>query len=199
MIANGFDNFTLQGSDGSTADAGGAAGGNAGDANNGNNNNGGGAAAPINCSPVTLTTIVVPDATPAPDGGAADDNADGGADEAVGGVVGGVQSTIAGLDFGVCVPTMKFVGGQNGRPADEFTFQAIDPLVALGQQEALNPAIITNRICDQLTNVCEANQAAKDACDDADAQIRALGTRDATTAETWNELLGFAGTDITGA
>jgi hypothetical protein len=89
---------------------------------------------------------------------------------------------------------MKFEGGLGGRPPTEFTFQAIDPLVAKGQQEALNPNIITNRICDQLTNVCNANAAAKTACLDAKAQILALGTRDKSTADAWNTALGFAGT-----
>ncbi|KAK7894235.1 hypothetical protein LTR67_005993 [Exophiala xenobiotica] len=102
-------------------------------------------------------------------------------------------STVAGADFGLCVPTMKFEGGLGGRPATEFTFLPIDPLCAQGQQEALNPNIITNRICDQLTNVCEANDAAKSLCRDAQAQIQALGTRDKTTADTWNTLLGFEG------
>lgn len=104
------------------------------------------------------------------------------------------QSTIAGLDFGLCVPTIKFEGGLGGRPATEFTFQMIDPLAARGQQEALNPNIITNRMCDQLTNVCEANDAAKTACTAAKAQISALGTRDKSTADAWNSALGFAGT-----
>jgi hypothetical protein len=77
----------------------------------------------------------------------------------------GVQkSTIAGLDFGLCVPTMKFEPGLDDRPFTESTFQAVDPLANKGQEEALNPNIITNRICDQLTNVCEANAAAKAAC-----------------------------------
>ncbi len=88
------------------------------------------------------------------------------------------QSTIAGLDFGACVPTIKFEAGLDGRKDTEFTFQAIDPLVNKGQEEALNPNIITNRVCDQLTNVCDANQAAKDACDSAKQQIQALGTKD---------------------
>lgn len=101
-------------------------------------------------------------------------------------------SSLSGADFGKCVPTMKFVGGLNGRPADEFTFQATDALVAKGQQEALNPNIITNRICDQLTNVCDANDAAKSACEDAQTQIEELGTKDQSTADKWNELLGFA-------
>ncbi|RAL60314.1 hypothetical protein DID88_000090 [Monilinia fructigena] len=53
-------------------------------------------------------------------------------------------SSISGLDFGFCVPTMKFEAGLNGRKDTEFTFQAIDPLVNKGQQEALNP--ISSRI-----------------------------------------------------
>ncbi|KAL7941117.1 hypothetical protein V8C42DRAFT_335803 [Trichoderma barbatum] len=107
-----------------------------------------------------------------------------------------VASTIAGLDFGLCVPTMKFEAGLNGRKETEFTFQAIDPLVNKGQQEALNPSIITNRIHDQLTNVCGANAAAKAAAADAQAKIAALGTRNADTAKTWNSLLGFANANI---
>lgn len=106
---------------------------------------------------------------------------------------GGQTASSKNLDFGKCTPTMEFVGGLNGRPADEFTFQATDPLVAKGQQEALNPNIITNRICDQLTNVCDAADDAKAACLDAKAQIEALGTRDQSTADAWNEALGFAG------
>ncbi|EXJ66030.1 uncharacterized protein A1O5_10644 [Cladophialophora psammophila CBS 110553] len=103
-------------------------------------------------------------------------------------------STVSGADFGLCVPTMKFEGGLGGRPATEFTFLPIDPLCAQGQQEALNPNIITNRICDQLTNVCQANDAAKTLCRSVQAQIQALGTRDKSTVDTWNANLGFAGT-----
>lgn len=115
---------------------------------------------------------------------------------ATGNFDGFVRSSIAGLDFGLCVPTMKFEAGLNGRKDTEFTFQAIDPLVNKGQQEALNPNIITNRIKDQLTNVCGANAAAKDAAKAAQAQIQALGTKNADTANTWNELLGFANANI---
>ncbi|KAF7856272.1 hypothetical protein EAF04_009800 [Stromatinia cepivora] len=104
-------------------------------------------------------------------------------------------SSISGLSFGLCVPTMKFEAGLNGRKNTEFTFQAIDPLVNKGQQEALNPNIITNRICDQLTNVCNANEAAKTACAQAKAMISAAGTRDVTTANAWNTALGFEGAD----
>jgi len=80
------------------------------------------------------------------------------------------KSTIAGLNFGLYVPTMKFEPGLDGRKVTEFTFQAIDGLINKGQEEALNPNIITNRICDQLTNVCNANAAAKAAYQSAKAQ-----------------------------
>lgn len=106
-----------------------------------------------------------------------------------------VKSTIAGLDFGLCVPTMKFEAGLDGRSDTESTFQAIDPLINKGQEEALNPNIITNRIHDQLTNVCGANAAAKSAAAAAQKKIASLGTRDASTADAWNSALGFAGTN----
>jgi hypothetical protein len=94
-------------------------------------------------------------------------------------------------DFGQCDPTMDFQFGVNGRPDDEGTFLPADPLVAQGQSEALNPNIITNRICDQLTNVCDANDAAKELCAQAQAEVQALGTKDATTADAFNAALGF--------
>ncbi|KAK4243252.1 hypothetical protein C7999DRAFT_18381, partial [Corynascus novoguineensis] len=94
-------------------------------------------------------------------------------------------------DFGSCDPTIRFEGGLGGRPADEFTFQSNDPQIEANQQEALNPNIITNRVCDELTNICGANDAAKALCEDAKAQVEALGTRDATTADVFNGLLGF--------
>jgi hypothetical protein len=104
-----------------------------------------------------------------------------------------VASTIAGLDFGLCVPTMKFEAGLDGRKDTEFTFQAQDPLINKGQEEALNPAIIAKKICDQLTNVCNANDAAKQACTAAEA---ALTGKNNATADAWNTQLGFAGTNL---
>ncbi|KAI0114075.1 hypothetical protein GGR51DRAFT_505436 [Nemania sp. FL0031] len=97
----------------------------------------------------------------------------------------------AAANFGQCTPTMDFQLGRAGRKADEGTFLPTDPLVAEGQQDALNPSIIMNRICDQLTNVCEANDAAVAACEAAQASTEALGTRDATTADAFNSALGF--------
>jgi hypothetical protein len=94
-------------------------------------------------------------------------------------------------DFGLCNPTMDFQLGRAGRRADQGTFLPVDPLVAEGQQDALNPDIITRRICDQLTNVCEANQAAKDLCEQAKDEVAGLSAQDATVAAAFNRVLGF--------
>ncbi|RYP75824.1 hypothetical protein DL770_007341 [Monosporascus sp. CRB-9-2] len=94
-------------------------------------------------------------------------------------------------DFGACDPTIDFQFGRAGRGEDEGTFLPVDPLVAEGQQDALNPNIITNRVCDQLVNVCEANEAAIALCEQAQAQVEALGTKDETTAAAFNAALGF--------
>ncbi|EWY95609.1 hypothetical protein FOYG_04602 [Fusarium oxysporum NRRL 32931] len=158
---------------------------NNGNANNGNNGNG-------NQNNQGGNNGNNDNAQDGQDDAADDNNAGNGAGN--GGNAGG---NAGALDFGVCQPTMARVGGLNGRPADEFTFIPQDPLIAEGQQEALNPNIITNRICDQLTNVCDASADAVAACEDAQAQIEALGTRDQSTADTWNALLGFDGVDST--
>jgi hypothetical protein len=49
--------------------------------------------------------------------------------------------------------------------------------------------IITAQICEQLATSCEANEAAQALCRDAQAQIEALGTRDQTTADNWNDII----------
>lgn len=100
-------------------------------------------------------------------------------------------ATAGGADFGLCNPTIDFQLGRQGRKATEGTFLPVDALVAKGQQDALNPNIITNRVCDQLTNVCQANDAAKSLCLDAKAKVAALGTKDASTATAFNSALGF--------
>lgn len=57
-----------------------------------------------------------------------------------------------GADFGKCTPTIDFQLGRTGRKATEGTFLPTDALVAQGQQDALNPNIITNRVCDQVSS-----------------------------------------------
>jgi hypothetical protein len=55
----------------------------------------------------------------------------------------------------------------------------------------LSSDIITNRICDQLSTVCSANKEAVALCRESQAKIRTLGTKDKSTADTWNTLMGF--------
>ena len=110
------------------------------------------------------------------------------------GSISNTQSTIAGLDFGTCNPGMIFESGLDGRKATEFTFQAADAAIQAVQEEALNHNIITNRICDSLTNFCGSNQAAKDACAAAQTAVTSLPNI-RSTADTWNSMLGFAGQD----
>ncbi len=101
------------------------------------------------------------------------------------------SAAAAGADFGQCSPAMDFKFGRPGRKATEGTFLPTDPLVAKGQEDALNPNIITKRICDQLSNVCAANQAAKDLCTSAEQVVSGLGTKDASTADAFYKALGF--------
>lgn len=105
------------------------------------------------------------------------------------------QSSVADADFGDCTPTIDFQLGRAefNRKATEGTFfPTDDTLVAgSGQSDALNPNIITNFVCDQLVNVCGANQAAQDACADAQDVVAGLGTKDQTTADAFNQALGF--------
>lgn len=125
-------------------------------------------------------------------GNSQSDNQNAGNQTAVaGGAATGAGAGAGAADFGTCTPTMDFQLGRTGRKADEGTFLPTDPVVAKGQQDALNPNIITNRICDQLTNVCGADAAAVTLCESAQAQVSALGTKDATTADAFNAALGF--------
>ncbi|KAI1345787.1 hypothetical protein F5Y01DRAFT_322767 [Xylaria sp. FL0043] len=211
MIAQGFSNFTVNG-----AAAGGAAG-------NTGNDSGADASATTTAAAAATTTTATPvftcggakttsaaaaaTTTAAASSGNASNSTDSGAttgavaagagavSDPVTGTFAGFQASSLGLDFGTCTPTVKFEESLNGRKAGEFTFQAQDPVVNKGQQEALNPAIIFNRICDQLINVCGAADDAHAACQSAQASLGG-GARDASTADAWNSALGFAGTDI---
>lgn len=86
---------------------------------------------------------------------------------------------------------MDFQLGRANRKATEGTFLPTDPVISAKQSDALNPNIITNRICDELTNVCGANAAAKALCKEAQATVQSLGTKDASTADAFNKALGL--------
>jgi hypothetical protein len=104
-----------------------------------------------------------------------------------------VASTIprVAAEFGTCNPAMSFAFGRPGRKATEGTFLPVDPTIAKGQQDALNPNIITNAICNQLINVCGVakGSAGETACLAAKATVQGLGTKDATTADAFNSAL----------
>jgi hypothetical protein len=122
----------------------------------------------------------------------AGNNNAGNANDNAGAAAGGAAAGGA-ADFGKCTPTITFQGGEGNRAATEFTFQIADPVARGGQGEALNPNIITNALCNQLTNVCDANAAAKTLCEDAKAQVAAAGTRNKSTADLFNTAIGFPG------
>ncbi|KAI1131820.1 hypothetical protein F5Y10DRAFT_35635 [Nemania abortiva] len=207
MVAQGFSNFTVNGA---AASGGNASGGNAGSADSATTTTAAAAATTTAAStPVftcggskTTTTTAAAAATTtaaaSSDGNASNSAVAAGAgavSDAVTGTFAGFQASSLGLDFGTCTPTVKFEESLNGRKAGEFTFQAQDPVVNKGQQEALNPNIIFNRICDQLVNVCGAADDAVTFCRSQQATLGA-GAKDASTADAWNTALGFAGTDI---
>ncbi|ORY68585.1 uncharacterized protein BCR38DRAFT_334636 [Pseudomassariella vexata] len=197
MIAQGFSNFTVNGA---AASAGGAASGDAADAATTPAPTATstpivcGGATPATSTPVASTTTAAAD-TAVASGTASAAAGAGAVTDAVTGNFPGFQASSLGLDFGICTPTVKFEESLNGRKAGEFTFQAADPTVNKGQQEALNPNIIFNRICDQLINVCGATDDAHTACKNAQADLGG-GAKEASTADAWNTALGFAGTDL---
>jgi hypothetical protein len=96
--------------------------------------------------------------------------------------------------FGNCNPAMDFQLGRPGRKATEGTFLPVDPTVAKGQSDALNPNIITNAICNNLVNNCGVlkDSEGETTCLAAKAVVAGLTTRDATTADAFNNALGVS-------
>jgi hypothetical protein len=105
-----------------------------------------------------------------------------------------VNATAGAADFGTCNPAMSFAFGRPGRKATEGTFLPVDPTIAAGQEDALNPNIITNAICNQLINVCGVAKASagEATCLTAKADVAALTTKDQTTADAFNSALGVS-------
>ncbi|KAI0179006.1 hypothetical protein GGR52DRAFT_284715 [Hypoxylon sp. FL1284] len=206
MTAQGFSNFTVNGAAASGNDNAGSNTGNADSSNSGNtgsnsgsdngnaSNTGNSGNSTSNTGNDSGNTGNTGNSNSGSSGSSAQDGS-GAVTDAEAGNFPGFQASSLGLDFGTCTPTVKFEESLNGRKPGEFTFQAQDPVVNKGQQEALNPNIIFNRICDQLTNVCGAADDAVDACKSAQADLGS-GPKDHTTADAWNEALGFAGIDI---
>jgi hypothetical protein len=104
-----------------------------------------------------------------------------------------ISSRAAASEFGTCNPTMSFAFGRPGRSATEGTFLPTDPTIAKVQQDALNPNIITNAICNQLINACGVAQgsAGETKCLVAKAVVAGLSTKNASTADAFNNALGL--------
>ncbi|KAI1324790.1 hypothetical protein F5Y16DRAFT_287821 [Xylariaceae sp. FL0255] len=210
MIAQGFSNFTVNGVQQSDSSATGAAGSATSSATAVAQATMTTMTSVVSCGTAVATatvtasvTAVVSSATVASAASSASGAAStiatgaGAVTNAVTGNFAGFQASSLGLDFGKCTPTVKFEAGLDGRPDTEFTFQAQDPLVNKGQEEALNPEIIFNRICDQLVNVCgvSIDSDAHTACENAKTQLGG-GAKNSSTADAWNSQLGFAGTNL---
>ncbi|CAA7266990.1 unnamed protein product [Cyclocybe aegerita] len=107
-------------------------------------------------------------------------------------------ATPAGADFGSCtVPEIEFgVGFDNRR---ETSFRPAD-LQSFNHGSAQNIAIITQFICDTLTNSCRANQAAKDVCAQAQTAALAATAKTGAQADAFNAVFGittnFAGVAV---
>ncbi|CAG8959597.1 hypothetical protein HYFRA_00001499 [Hymenoscyphus fraxineus] len=96
----------------------------------------------------------------------------------------------AGGDLGPCDPSMDFQLGRPGRKPDQGTFLPVDPKIKGGQQDALAPGIIMSHICNMLKDNqrgCLASKAGQEKCDKVKADVIALGTKDQTTADAWNQ------------
>ena len=194
MSANGLGDLVVsQAAAGGAAAGGAAAGGNAASGNNqqaasGNNN-------ANNNNQNQNQGNAANNGTQAATGNNGNQAATGnnGNQAATGGAAAGGAAAGGAADFGKCTPTIDLQAGRAGRKATEMTFQITDPLARGGQSDALNPNIITNALCNQLTNVCGANAAAVAKCQDAKAQVQAAGTKDQSTVTLFNTAIGFAG------
>ncbi|KAF9533818.1 hypothetical protein CPB83DRAFT_804757 [Crepidotus variabilis] len=92
-------------------------------------------------------------------------------------------------DFGICTtPEIVFGVGFDNRK--ETSFEPKD-LVSYAHGSAQNINIITQFICDTLTNKCKANQAAKDLCAQAQAAAAAGTPKTGQQADIFNNVFGI--------
>ncbi|KAL5526517.1 hypothetical protein ACEPAF_8241 [Sanghuangporus sanghuang] len=97
-------------------------------------------------------------------------------------------------DFGSCtVPEIEFGTGFDGRT--ETSFEPVDK-ASFNHDSAQNINIITQFICDSLTNTCGADQTAKDTCATAQAAASAAATGTGAQADAFNAAFGIT-TDFT--
>lgn len=98
-------------------------------------------------------------------------------------------TTAAPADFGSCtVPQIEFGVGFDGRK--ETSFQPTDKQ-SFNHGSAQNIGIITQFICDTLTNSCKANQSAKDICAKAQTAATAAAAKTGAQADAFNLVFGI--------
>ncbi|KJA19472.1 hypothetical protein HYPSUDRAFT_56606 [Hypholoma sublateritium FD-334 SS-4] len=104
------------------------------------------------------------------------------------------DTTVGSADFGSCtVPEIEFGVGFDNRK--ETSFQPTDK-TSYNHGSAQNIAIITQFICDTLTNSCKANQDAKTLCASAAAAAVAAPAKTGAQADAFNNAFGIV-TDFT--
>jgi len=95
----------------------------------------------------------------------------------------------AGADFGSCtIPEIEFGDGFDGRK--ETSFQPVDQ-TSYNHGSADNIAIITQFMCDTLTNSCKANQAAKNLCATATTAANGATAKTGAQADAFNAVFGI--------
>ncbi|TRM68348.1 hypothetical protein BD626DRAFT_394532 [Schizophyllum amplum] len=96
----------------------------------------------------------------------------------------------SGTDFGTCsTPQIEFGQGFDGRR--ETSFQPVDKnSFNHGSAQAID--IISQFVCDQLTNSCKANQAAKDLCQQARTAADGAAAKTGAQADAFNAVMGIS-------
>ncbi|KAI0264381.1 hypothetical protein BC834DRAFT_844045 [Gloeopeniophorella convolvens] len=98
------------------------------------------------------------------------------------------SSDSGAADFGKCTtPEIKFAAGLDGRK--ETAFVPVDQ-TSFNHGSADNIDVISQFICNQLTNACGANQAAKDLCTQAEAAADAATAPTGAQADAFNAVFG---------
>ncbi|KAL1693880.1 hypothetical protein GGG16DRAFT_48551 [Schizophyllum commune] len=99
------------------------------------------------------------------------------------------SGNLGGASFGSCsVPQIEFAAGFDGRR--ETSFQPTDKTsFNHGSAQAID--IISQFVCDQLTNSCKANQAAKDLCQTARSAADGKTAKTGAQADAFNAVFGI--------
>jgi hypothetical protein len=106
-----------------------------------------------------------------------------------GGASTGTDATNAATDFGTCTtPQIEFGAGFDNRK--ETSFQPVDKQ-SFNHGSAQNIDIITQFICDTLTNSCKANAAAKAQCAQAITASKGAAVKTGAQADAFNAAMGI--------